>query len=309
MDRAILALMALMLNALLAGPREWYAALGLTRLSRRPVVLLRDLERRLNREHRRLEVREMRGTVLVIAVMAASIILGGIGEWLFRHRLGFMSLLIVTAALPVRPTWDIVSQLRRALYAGDVHAAKETLEGTPWRHHALLDEYGVARAGIELLAVQFSEKIVAPVFWYLILGLPGLLVSRSVYLLQETLSPPGADGGFGRTAQAVHYVLHYVPARLAALLWLAAAVFLPSVKWRDVARRISGGMTGGSPQALALLAAASVLNVTLGGPSSPYVQRWIGTGTARPGVYDLKRALFVFALLHPLLFVVLGFFL
>jgi len=309
MERSLFALCALLLNVVLAGPRQWYGAFGLSDWFRTPATLVRDAERKLNREHRSLKEREWRGALLTSLVLAGSLIAGWFFGWLFRHGLEFAELLVLTAALPVRPTWDRVSQLRKNLYAGNLQAARQALAGTAWRHHALLDEYGLGRAGIELLAVNFSEKIVAPVFWYLLLGLPGLFASKSLALLQETLTQRGGAEGFGKAARSVHYWLHYLPSRLAALLWLAASLFLPWVKLRETAKQIAGGVNGAAPQIVSLLSAAAVLKLTLGGPASIYAQRWIGSGTSRPASSDVKRALYVFALLDLLLFILLGIFL
>src|SRR5262245_14912292 len=133
MSRALLVLTALLLNALAAGPRQLYAALGLTRLAQRPAALLRDIERRLNREHRSTAERQMRGQLLVAAAVAGSLLIG----WLVGalSGKGALELIILAASLPVRPSWDCASQIRKALQSGDVPAAKQALEGTAWRYH------------------------------------------------------------------------------------------------------------------------------------------------------------------------------
>lgn len=307
-DRAFLILCSLLLNAALAGPRRWYVALGLATVARYPAAWIRDAERRLNRDHRSFKERESRGMVLVVFVLAASLVLGAAGNWLLQRNFHFLEILFIGLLLPVRPTWDCVSQIRQGLHGGDLAKAKQALEDTAWKHHALMDEYGVARAGIEMLAVHFSEKILAPVLWYLVLGLPGLLMSKAIYLLQETLVRPGDSGqGFGKAARQAHAVLHYIPSRLAAVFWLAACVFMPAAKLRRAARQVSDGMKGRTPQAMSLLAAASVLGMSLGGPNSVYAQGgWIGNGTPKPMAADVKRGLMFFAVLHLFLFVFVG---
>src|SRR5687767_5653289 len=76
MERAVLVLSALLLNAFLAGPPRWYEALGLGKLSRLCAHIVRDAERRLNRDHRSASEREMRGILLVALVIIAAL-LGG----------------------------------------------------------------------------------------------------------------------------------------------------------------------------------------------------------------------------------------
>ena len=76
MDRALLSASALLLNAVFGGPRSWYTALGADRIAAYPVRVLRELERKLNREQRSPEDRETRGQLLVAVVLAAGIIGG-----------------------------------------------------------------------------------------------------------------------------------------------------------------------------------------------------------------------------------------
>lgn len=303
MTPALIILSGLLLNTLLAGPRQLYVSLGMVWLGRVPAQMVRGLERRLNRDHRSEVKREMRGTMLVAVALLGSLLVGWLAGWLFQHNL--IEILIVTMALPVRPAWDIASGIKKNLQAGDLIEAKQVLEGTAWRHYAVLDEYGVARAGIETLAIHFSEKIVAPALWYLLFGLPGLCLSKAIYLLRETLPP---DLAFSHAARVAHAILHYIPSRLAALFWLASSLFLPSASPREAVHQITPMLPAASPQVLSLLSVAGVLKLSLGGPVSIYAKEWQGSGSPRPGAGDIGRALRLFVLLHLLLFIFVGLF-
>jgi len=314
MDRVILVASALLLNAALAGPEALYAPLGLSRLTRFPASLIRNAERKLNRSHRSPEQRRLHGTILVAMVVAASLIIGWLGDTLFTHNARFLEILLLAALLPTRQTWNLATRIYRGLSSRNTVQARLALEGSVWRHYMLLDEYGIARAGIEILAVHFSEKILAPIFWYLLFGLPGLLVSKSVYLLVETLASTPADpglGGFKNTAITTHFLLHYLPSRIAAILWPLAVALPPSGDALMVFKRImAGNFIERFPQSLSLLAAASAVGVSLGGPTSAYAdQEWLGTATAKATAAHVKRARYLFALAHLFLFILLGFFL
>lgn len=310
MERAILVLGALLLNAVFAGPRRVVAQLGLGRITRVPVVLIRDLERKLNRDHRSLAEREVRGMVLVVAALVLSLLAGRIAAVVTRD-LPFLELLVVALALPVRPTWDLASDIRNKLRRGDLPGARQALEGTPWRYHAVMDEYAVARAAIETLSVHFSEKILAPALWYVMFGLPGLFASKCVTMMQETLMQPLAgEAGFNKAARVADYGMHYLPSRLAALFWMVAMMFLPAKKMRDISKPIAEGLFTAAPQVLSVLSAALVLKLSLGGPTSIYAPAgWVGIGTARPTHIDIRRAQYLFALLHLFLFILFGLFL
>ena len=306
-DHALFLILALLLNASFGGPRALYVGLGASALARLPASVLRSLERKLNREHRSEKEREIRGMVLVAAVVVFSVFAGWSLAHLLMHNLSFGELLIVTLCLPVRQAIDIAGGVRKALMGGSLPMARQNFEGTPWRHHAMLDEAGLCRASIEFLVIQFSLKIVCPLFWYLLFGLSGLFMSKLIYTLHEVATGSvSAQGNFGKAAEGFHQLIHIIPAHIAALLWLVAAPFIGGGRWGVAAAQLRAH-TNSAPELLSLATAASVLGVTLGGPGSVYLRgKWVGTGTQRPGAADILQALYLFALLCLLLLVCLG---
>ena len=153
-------------------------------------------------------------------------------------------------------------------------------------------------------------KIVAPVLFFVLFGLPGLFVSKMVYMMQETLvRATESEQAFARGPRKLHFILHYIPSRIAAVLWLCASIFIPSAHFYDASAQVFTGIAREKPQDIALLAAAAVLHVSLGGPMSAYVHEgWIGGGTAKVLPPDIGRALRIFAVLQLLLFCFIGLF-
>lgn len=152
---------------------------------------------------------------------------GWLGALLFTANLRFAELLVLAALMPARQGWDLAQSIRKHLQAGELAKARMELDGTPWRHHALLDEHGAARAAIELLTVQFSEKIVSPMLWYLLFGLPGLLVCAAITLLHEALAPAAAPSRALIKPRKRRTGWCTGCRRVAsALLWLVTAIFL-----------------------------------------------------------------------------------
>src|SRR5579871_5936858 len=100
MERSLFALCALLLNAAVAGPSQWYLAFGLSRLFDMPAGTLRKAERKLNREHRSLEERQWRGMVVTGVALTGSLLTGCIIGLLSRHGFEFIELLFLTVALP-----------------------------------------------------------------------------------------------------------------------------------------------------------------------------------------------------------------
>lgn len=295
----------------MGGPWRIYTLLGFTRMARLPGRGIREIERRLNRDHRSIEERAVRGWVFAVFAVFACITFGMMVDWILEGQWQLIEVVLLVALLPMRSTWKCAGAVAAGLRRGSLNDARRALEGTVWKHHARLDEHGVARAAVEMLAVHFSEKIVAPGLFYILFGLPGLFVSKTIYLMQEVLvRPTESEEAFARGPKKLHFLLHYIPARVAGLLWVVVAIFLPSAHLKDSFEQVVNGLFGERPQDVSILAAGAVLRLTLGGPGSAYVHEgWVGSGTVKAGYGDIKRAQRAFALLHVLFFCLVGLFL
>src|SRR3546814_14190610 len=78
------------------------------------------------------------------------------------------------------PYTTLVRSVALALEAGDVPAARAAVAMIVGRDTEVLDEAGIARAAIESLAESFCDGVVAPLFWLLALGLPGIWVYKAI---------------------------------------------------------------------------------------------------------------------------------
>ena len=130
------------------------------------------------------------------------------------------------------------------------------------RDTAALSEAGVARAAIESAAENFSDGVVAPAFWFLIAGLPGLVAYKLVNTADSMIGhrTPRHEA-FGWAAARLDDVLNWIPARLSAgLIWLVG----PRGPWGPIARdaRLHRSPNAGWPEA----AMARALDVALAGP-------------------------------------------
>jgi len=87
-----------------------------------------------------------------------------------------------------------------------------------------LDEAGVCRAAIESCAENFSDGVVAPVFWLALLGLPGLIGYKAINTADSMIGHrTERHGSFGWAAARLDDLVNLVPARLSALLLAVAA--------------------------------------------------------------------------------------
>ena len=147
-----------------------------------------------------------------------------------------------------------------------------------------------------------SDGVIGPVFWYLLLGLPGLCAYRSINALAREgacSSPRGAD--YCRAANALNRVLSYVPAALGGIVMAIAAVFVPTARPFRALRMTfrEGARTLFLASQWTEAAMAGALGLALGGPvryaGAAVSLPWIGDGRARAMPQDISRAAYLFA--------------
>jgi adenosylcobinamide-phosphate synthase len=301
-DALLLLLMAIGLDAALGemGP--------LFRLLPHPVVvigrLIGFLDKRLNRLERSDLNRRIRGLFLALGMLGLALAVGGAIAFVARavpHG-WIIEVFVAATLLAQRSLFQHVADVAAALNGGGLEAGRYAVSRIVGRDPQSLDQYGVARAAIESLAENFADGVVAPVFWYLILGLPGLLAYKTVNTLDSMVGYRNDKyRAFGMVSARLDDVLNLIPARLAGLILSLAALFVP--KGRPIQALItmirdSGhhkSPNSGWPEA----AAAGALDLALGGPRKyPGLvvdEKWIGSGRARASVTDIRRALHLFA--------------
>jgi adenosylcobinamide-phosphate synthase len=269
-----------------------------------PVVLagraIAFFDRKLNREARSEASRRERGIATVIALVGGA---AGFGLVVERFCLGSLLGAAVEAALIAvliaqRSLFEHVAAVAAALRTGGLAAGREAVRHIVGRDPMSLDAPGVARAAIESLAENFSDGVVAPAFWYLLLGLPGLFAYKMANTLDSMighLTPHYRS--FGWAAARLDDVLNRVPAPLSGVLLATAAVFAKNCRpGRALAIMIRDGRKHQSPNAgWPESAMAGALGLALAGPrrypEGLVADPWLGDGSARAATSDIIRAL------------------
>ena len=302
-DATVVAVIALLVDVIV-GDMNW-----LFKRIAHPVALLGGmvgfLDRRLNREDRSEITRLIRGLIVTLFVVALAAVVGWLLSWLARagQFAYVLEVAVVVLLLAQRSLYDHVLAVARALGKGGLAQGRDAVRHIVGRDPATLDRHGVARATIESLAENFADGVVAPIFWYLVLGLPGMLAYKAVNTLDSMIgyrSPKYAS--FGLVAARLDDAANWIPARIAASFIALAALFAPTanparatrVMWRDSKRHPS--INAGWPEG----AMAGALNLSLGGPreyaGGVRETVWIGAGNPRVGVEDIRRALLLFGI-------------
>lgn len=288
---------ALALDAVTGDPRALYRRVP------HPVTLmagtLRFLERRLNRAsvgaltRRRLGVAAL-GVYLVIWAAVAL----GIELMLSGPFETAVLIVLASSLLAGRDLMDHVAAVETALAEEDLAPARAAVGRIVGRETATLDRSAVVRAATESLAENLSDGLVAPLFWFVLAGFPGLVVYKAVNTADSLIGHrDDRYRAFGWAAARLDDLANWVPARLTMGLLACAAV--PEgrgteawrVARRDARRHLSPN--AGWPEA----AMAGALNIRLGGPRR-YGDRsvdgaWFGDGREVADRADLRRALTV----------------
>lgn len=166
-------------------------------------------------------------------------------------------------------------RVETALAAEDIGAARCWLSRIVGRETAALSPAEIRRAVLETLAENLSDGIVAPMFYLLLLGLPGLALYKTANTLDSMVGYKNARYlHFGRVAARVDDAVNFLPARLTAWLMvlLAGPLGLDGAGARRILQR--DGHKASSPNAGRPEAAlAGALGVQLGGPAVYFGQR------------------------------------
>jgi len=207
--------------------------------------------------------------------------------WGFAIEAVFASSMIASRSL-----YQHVAAVLQPLKCGDLAAARGTVANIVGRDPAALNEDAVTRASLESLAENASDGVIAPVFWGLIFGLPGMVAYKSVNTLDSMIGhrTPKHEA-FGGFAARLDDVANFIPARITGLLFAAASLRRSSfaVMFRDAGKHRSPN--AGWPEA----AMAGGLGIRLSGPrtygGATTEEPWLNAGARNPAPRDLSRGL------------------
>ena len=192
-------------------------------------------------------------------------------------RLAFETFLL-KSAFALHALGAAAREVRDPLRRDDLPEARRALRCLCSRDAEPLDAELVAAAAVESVAENASDSFVAPLLFYVVLGLPGALFYRMANTLDARIGYRGRYEWLGKPAARLDDLLNLVPARLtAALLLVAGALRGRDVGrarrvWRSDARR-TASPNAGHPMAVM----AGLLGVAL---EKPGAYR-LGDATAR----------------------------
>jgi len=249
---------ALLLDAALGEPRWLWSRLP------HPAVLMGRAVGWLDNALNHPPLRANKGALALALLVAGAGLLG----WALAALPTVLPEILVAAILLAhRSLIDHVADVARALRLS-VHDARLSVARIVGRDTTQMDRPAIARAAIESASENFSDGVIAPAFWFLLGGLPGLLIYKVVNTADSMIGyrTPRHDH-FGKAAARLDDLLNWIPARLTALLIKASA---PRISWVGIAvdARLHRSPNAGWPEA----AMARALGIALAGPRSYHGQ-------------------------------------
>lgn len=216
------------------------------------------------------EARRRAGVIMLVGLLGVTwFITGAIAAILRDIPLGWILEGLLAAPFLAseqlgRAVRDVADKLHISIEDGRVAVGKIVGRDT-----AELNEAEISRAAIETLAENTSDGVIAPLFFLVLFGLPGIALYKATNTADSMvghLSDRHRD--FGRASAKLDDLVNWVPARLTALLFVGAAFVTPDASPKDawdMARDDAPGHrspNAGWPEA----AMAGALDLGLGGP-------------------------------------------
>lgn len=149
----------------------------------------------------------------------------------------------------------------------------------------------IRTAALETLAENLSDGVIAPMFWFLLLGLPGMMAYKMVNTLDSMIGYKNERyADFGQIAAQVDDVANYIPARLTAFLMLIISGNWSKRNFVFHYGRAHASPNSGYPES----ALAAILDCRFGGThdyfGKPVVKPYIGTNERDFTMADLQHA-------------------
>ena len=245
---------------------------------------------------------------IVLFLLLACVWIGGVSEFAIaiehvnRAAAIAVHVFFVYSFIALHDLFRHVWRVERAARRGDVEGARAAIGQLVGRDIGRLDVAACRRAAIESLSENLSDGFVSPLFWYVIAGLPGIILFKIASTMDSMVGyKTPLYLKFGWCGARLDDVMNFIPARVTWLLLAAVAIFIPGcsakkalvIGWRQHA--VLPGPNAGWGEA----ATAGAIERKLIGPiwarGALVTEVWLGdSGDAPAGeAVDVRRASFL----------------
>ncbi len=305
----IVLILALLLDGVIGDPR-WIPhpirALG---------GIIRWLEAQLNHSSHSNFILMGLGAFTSICV----IVIAGLAGWLISYIASvipfgwLIEIIAITMMIAQRSMIDHTYKVVCALRTDGINGARFAVSKIVGRDTKELDKSGVSRAAIESVAESFTDGVVAPIFWYMIFGIPGLFIYKAISTLDSMVgyrTPKYKQ--FGAFSARIDDVVNWIPARIAGPMLVMAACFYRDASaikafvtlFRDSSKHLSPN-AGWTEAAMAGALGLRLLGPRIYNGKQKNELEWIGEGKTDADEKDIFRALYLYGIACFLIIIIL----
>ena len=300
-NNLLVLILAIIADAVAGDPRWLYSRIP------HPIVVIGHqielLDRFFNRTQYSPVTRKLFGVISILIIVSSAWLIGWLIAW-SCNQVSFgvvLQALIVSIFLAQNSLYQHVASVAKACKADDLVDARSQISHIVGRDPNSLDQRAIGRAAIESLSENFSDGVVAPIFWYVVGGLPALIAYKALNTSDSMigyLTDKYAD--FGWCAARFDDAANFIPARLSAFIITIAAFIIPSATGnsafttaiRDAKKHRS--KNAGWPEA----AMAGALGIKIAGPRNYdgilVEDAWMGDGIANVDASHIFMALRIY---------------
>ncbi len=270
---------------------------------------------KMDRPHRRKGDLVFRGFLLTAFVLFLCLLIDkALGHLLFLKN-DFYEIFAISLFLSSGTIWFSMLQLYFALEKqGSSSGAFLNIARTTQTNLNSVDDFGITRCAMGLSASSFDKALVAPSLWYLIGGLPFLIIYSTLSALVWRFGKKGLGSSFSSVPLALEKLMGVVPSYFTGFLIIASSALTPTAKLLDGLKTLWDKKNDipYEQNGIPLKALSWSLKVTLGGPvqnlkGEKLPCEWIGPegATAQLSHKNLGRAIWINVISHVVFILVL----
>lgn len=239
--------------------------------------------------------RALKGTLSAIALVAGVFILCLVVlNWANRIHPYLETILIGIGVFYCLAGKTLVKEVKAVFEAVDrsTEEGRQQVGRIVGRDTSSLSPQEIRAAALETLAENLSDGVIAPMFWFALLGLPGMMAYKMVNTLDSMIGYKNERYiDFGRTAARLDDIANYIPARITAWLMLAVSGNLNKMDFVKRFGPAHASPNSGYPES----ALAAILDCRFGGThdyfGKPVEKPYIGTNERTFTTDDMLTAI------------------
>ena len=296
MDSVYVLLVGIFLELLFDWPRSFYKVI------KHPIVWMGSLIKKfdiiMNKSFYSNKSKKVLGFTVVFLCLTIGISLYFLITLILENSFLFdlFNILLVWSMICSRSLFIHINEIKIELSKNNLSLARRSLSKVVGRDTKKLKKNEIIRASLESLSESTSDGIIAPIFWYFILGFPGIIMYKTINTLDSMIGYKSKKYlAFGYASAKADDIVNFIPSRLTGLIF-AIVSSKPkdslNIMFKYASRHKS--VNAGWPES----ALAGALSVRLGGPKIYFGvsnnEEWLNSRGLEPNEKKLEEGLFLY---------------